>query len=96
MTSSWLVPWINSFDDETETNLYPEGLNSYFNNNGISYVSSLKNLQSTLVYLCILVGLFIIYPLIHLVGLRSSRFQQKLSEPLKKKLFWGSSIRFLI
>ncbi len=96
MTSSWLVPWISSFDDETETDLYPEGLNSYFNNNGISYVSALKNLQSTLVYLGVLVGLFIVYPLLRIVGKTSEAFERRVSGPLKQKLFWATSIRFLI
>jgi hypothetical protein len=44
MTSDWLVPWVVSLDDDTESALYPEGFNYYISTGGISYVSLLKNL----------------------------------------------------
>lgn len=64
MTSEWLTPWLQIFDDDTEAETYPNGLNDYFGFNGISNVSFLKNLQSTLLFLIILGLAYLVYPLL--------------------------------
>ena len=60
VTSQWLQPWLVQSDDDHEAEVYPNGLNDYFANNGIQDVSFIKNLQSTLVYLVVLVCLMLV------------------------------------
>lgn len=67
-TSDWLVPYLQTFDDDTESEAFPNGLNDFFADNGISSVSYLKNLQSTLVYLCIFLVAHLSYPAIKFIG----------------------------
>lgn len=64
MTPNWLEPWLQTFDDNTEEDTYPNGLNDHFSDSGISNVSFLKNLQSTLVYLMIFVSAHALYPVL--------------------------------
>lgn len=49
MTGQWLEPWLSTHDDAHEAEVFPNGLNDYFANNGIQDMIFLKNLQSTLV-----------------------------------------------
>lgn len=94
VTQSWLVPWICSLDDQTEAESYPEGISSSFFNNGIVYVSVLKNLQSTLVYLFILATLLGLYSLLKVSG--ETRLQRYLVSKLSSHLIWSGTIRFFI
>ena len=55
------MPWVVSLDDSSEAEEYPFGLNSYFNLCGVQYMSILKNMGSSLVYLGILVASFLLY-----------------------------------
>lgn len=69
--SDWLSPWLETFDDGTESKVFPDGLNEFFDTNGISSVSFLKNLGSTLVYVAIFALLHLSQPLIQWAGKKS-------------------------
>lgn len=79
MTSEWLTPWLQSFDDDTEADTYPNGLNYYFGYNQIGSVSLLKNLGSTLIFLAIYALANLLYPLASLAGAWSPSIKKKVT-----------------
>lgn len=70
MTQYWLLPWLDGLDDETESETFPNGLNDFFSTNGITSVSYLKNLQSTLVYIAVFLMAHMFYHLARLISWR--------------------------
>lgn len=55
LTSYRLQPWLLSLDpQDLEAELYNGGLNDYFSNAGVSYMTVLKDLQSSLVFFAVL------------------------------------------
>ena len=96
MTEYWLQPWLLSLDtDNLEGELYPGGLNDYFINAGVSYMTVLKNLQSSLVFLAVLVVALAVG-----AGYRAFRAEwawvNKAASTFEIELFWSSTIRFVI
>jgi hypothetical protein len=72
-----------------------EPLNSFFDDNGYSSKSFIKNVGSALVFLVIYFALFLILGLLRILGSFSAK-SMNLFKKLKKKLFWGLSITLFL
>ncbi|TNV85934.1 hypothetical protein FGO68_gene8988 [Halteria grandinella] len=75
--------WLVPKEDEGQ------GLNYYFEQQGFKSVNILFNLGSTLIYTFGLIGLYLIY-------LFSICLAKRFALYLEKRLFWGTTIRFII
>ncbi|TNV86143.1 hypothetical protein FGO68_gene16416 [Halteria grandinella] len=86
-TDKWLTPQFTIDSDQ--------GLNEYFEEQGYQSMFTAINLGSTFIFSFMLLTLFLVYPLISMLGKRST-FLEKVEKYLREKLFWESSIRFVI
>ena len=96
VTSQWLDPWLAKFSDGTEESTFPQGLNMYFYNNGITSLNFFRNLQSSLVYFEILFFAHLLYPLFSLIGDCSPFFKKHVTDRIARHLYWSGSLRFFI
>ncbi|TNV87025.1 hypothetical protein FGO68_gene14976 [Halteria grandinella] len=91
-TDQWFIPYVFGVEDEEEAD---RGLNSFFDQNGFSSVNSLKNLQSSLIYVILILLLYSAMMFFRLMGDHFARLQ-KLAESMESKLVWNYPIRFFI
>ncbi|TNV87064.1 hypothetical protein FGO68_gene2250 [Halteria grandinella] len=91
-TDQWFIPLVFGVEDEEDTD---GGLNSFLEQNGFSSVNSIKNLQSSFIYVIVIFLLYSVMMFFILIGDHVPRFQ-KLAESMDRKLVWNYPIRFFI